>query len=242
MLRSLQGQLAPLADAGFTVWVVSRRRNMPVGHSVADMADDYAQVITAELGGTVDLVAGLSYGGIIAQYLGANHPQCLDRLAPVLAACEVSEWGKDVDLRMATALGAGNRPKAGEALAEYVMPGQRARPVRRVLGPLLGMIATGQLQSGQDVLIEGRAEVAFDSREVLPQIEVPVLLIAAERDLFFPKDRVQETARLIPDCVLVWLEGAGHLKAATSKRIAGHLLAFVNRDAGPGLPGLRREA
>lgn len=237
MLRSLQGQLAPLVDAGFTVWVVSRRRNMPVGHSVADMADDYAQVITAEFGGKVDLVAGLSYGGIIAQYLGANHPRRVDHLALVLAACEVSDWGKDVDLRMAAALSAGNRSKAGEALAEYVMPGDRARPVRRLLGPLLGMIATGQLQSGQDVLIEGQAEVAFDSRAVLPQVTVPVLLIAAERDLFFPKYLVEETAALIPDCALVWLDGVGHLKAAASKRVAGHLLAFVNRDAGPGLPG-----
>ena len=51
------------------------------------------------------------------------------------------------------------------------------------------------------------------------------------------RQSVEETAGLIPDCALVWLEGVGHLKAATSKRIAGHLLAFVNRDSGPGLPG-----
>jgi pimeloyl-ACP methyl ester carboxylesterase len=239
MLRSLQRQLAPLVDAGFTVWVVSRRRGMPPGHSVADMAADYAQVIATEFGGEVDLVAGLSYGGIIAQYLAANHRHCFEHLALVLAACEVSAWGKDVDLRMALALGAGDRSQAGEALAEYVMPGDRVRPVRRLLGPVLGLIAAGHLQTGADVLIEGTAEVVFDSREVLPQITVPVLLIAAERDLFFPKHLVAETADLIPDCTLVWLVGVGHLKAATSNRIAGHLLAFVNRNMGDqGPPGL----
>jgi pimeloyl-ACP methyl ester carboxylesterase len=233
MRRWVQGQLAPLVEAGFTVWVISRRRTMPDGHSVEDMAGDYAQVIAAEFGGKVDLVVGLSYGGIIAQYLAANHPQCFDHVALVLAACEVSQWGKDVDLRMALALGAGDRSTAGEVLAEYVMPGDRARPVRRLLGPILGRIAGGLLPTGSDVLVEGRAEVAFDSRAVLPQVSVPVLLIAAEQDAFFPRDLVEETAALIADCTLVWLAGVGHVRAATSRRIAGHLLAFVNLAAGP---------
>jgi pimeloyl-ACP methyl ester carboxylesterase len=200
------------------------------------MAGDYAQVIAAEFGGRVDLVVGLSYGGIIAQYLAANHPQCFDHVALVLAACEVSEWGKDVDLRMALALGAGDRSTAGEVLAESVLPAERARPVRRLLGPVLGRIAAGLLPIGSDVLVEGRAEVAFDSRAVLPQVSVPVLLIAAEKDAFFPRDLVEETAELIADCTLVWLAGVGHVQAATGRRIAGHLLAFVNRAAGPPVP------
>ena len=238
LLRRVQGQLAPLVQAGFTVWLVSRRRNMPAGHSVEDMAADYAQVIAAEFGGHVDLVVGLSYGGIIAQYLAANDPQCVECVALVLAACEVSDWGKGVDLRMAAALEAGDRSTAGEVLVEYVMPGQRARPVRRLLGPGVGILAAGLLPTGADVLVEGRAEVAFDSRAVLAQVSVPVLLIAAERDRFFPTHLAQETCALIPDCTLVWLAGVGHLRAATSKRIAGHLLGFANRDtAHLGPPG-----
>jgi hypothetical protein len=40
---------------------------------------------------------------------------------------------------------------------------------------------------------------------------------------------VEETVRLIPDCTLVVYEGQAHVKAATTKRVAHDVLAFVNR-------------
>src|SRR5688500_8829457 len=61
---------APFVEAGYVVWVVTRRRGMPRGHTVADMADDYAQAIRDDLGGRMDLLVGESYGGMIAQHLG----------------------------------------------------------------------------------------------------------------------------------------------------------------------------
>lgn len=48
----------PFVEAGYAVWLVTRRRNMPVGHTIEDMADDYAHVISEESGGRVDLVLG----------------------------------------------------------------------------------------------------------------------------------------------------------------------------------------
>ena len=41
----------PFVEAGYAIWFVTRRRNMPIGHTVADMADDYAHVISEDLGG-----------------------------------------------------------------------------------------------------------------------------------------------------------------------------------------------
>ena len=77
---AMQGmQFKALIEAGFTVWQVTRRRNMPTGHSVADMADDYAQLIADQFGGRVEVVVGISYGGMIAQYLAANHPRRMAR-------------------------------------------------------------------------------------------------------------------------------------------------------------------
>ena len=32
----------PFVAAGYTIWFVTRRRNMPTGHTVSDMADEYA--------------------------------------------------------------------------------------------------------------------------------------------------------------------------------------------------------
>jgi pimeloyl-ACP methyl ester carboxylesterase/SAM-dependent methyltransferase len=226
--RLFGGTWDPIVDAGFTVWILTRRRGMPVGHTIADMADDVAEAIADEFDGKVEVVVGLSYGGLIAQYLAANHPDCVERVVLAMAAYEVSPLIKDVDLRWAQAQSIGDRTGAGLALAEYFLPGDRARPARRVLGPMVGLMVGGAGTSGEDPLIEGRAEAAFDSRAVLPRITLPVLLIAADRDLAFSKEVVEETARLIPDCTVVWYQGVGHLRAATSSRLPHDIVAFAN--------------
>jgi pimeloyl-ACP methyl ester carboxylesterase len=201
---------------------------MPAGHTVADMADDYADAIVEGLGGCADLVVGESYGGMIGQHLAAAHPDRFRHLALVVTACEVNEWGKGVDSRMAAALLRGDLGAAGAAFAEYVLPQGRAAVVRRVLGPLVGrFLFSDRHYPSQDVLVEIEAEMSFDSRRVLPRIEAPVLLVCGDRDQFFPQDVVEETAALIPDCTLVWYPGKGHVATASSKQVAHDVLAHV---------------
>ena len=229
MARMLVRQSRPYVAAGYRVWIVPRRRDMPAGHGLADMADDYAQVIAEELGGRVDLVVGESFGGMVAQYLAARHPQRLERLVLVVAGCEASEWGKDVDTRMATALARKDATGSGTAFAEYFLPGDRMRWPRRLLGPLVGraLFADEPCPPG-DVLTEPRAEKSCDSRALLPTLRVPVLIVSGSRDRFFPPATIEETAALIPDCTVVRYEGKGHLGTGTDKRVARDVLAFAD--------------
>ena len=219
----------PFVEAGYVIWFVTRRRNMPIGHTVADMADDYAQAISEDLGGRVDLVVGESYGGMIAQHLAARHGASWDRVAIVVAAAEVSDWGKDVDSRLSSALARGDKAGFGMAFAEYALPGQRSRWVRRLVGPWIGrVLLSGKSYPPEDLLVEIAAEMSFDSRPALPRIEGPVVLVCGDRDRFFPVGVVEETVRLIPDCTLIRYEGQGHMKVATSRSVAHDVLAFVN--------------
>lgn len=221
----------PFVEAGYAIWLVTRRRNMPTGHTVADMADDYAHVISEDLGGRVDLVVGESYGGMIAQYLAARHGGSWGHLAIVVAAAEVSDWGKEVDARLSSALTRGDTVGFGMAFAEYLLPGERSRWARRLVGPWIGRsLLSGKNYPPADLLVEIEAEMSFDARPALPRIEVPVVLVCGDRDRFFPADVVEETVRLIPDCTLVRYEGQGHMKVATSGRVAHDVLAFVNRN------------
>ncbi len=219
----------PFVGAGYVVWYVTRRRNMPPGYTVADMADDYAQAISDELGGRVDLVVGESYGGMIVQFLAARHGDSLGHVAVVVAAADVSEWGKEVDARIAAALAGGDRPGVGRAFAEYVLPGDRSRWVRRLVGPWIARsLLSGKNYPPGDMLVEVEAEIAFDARPVLPDIAVPVVLLCGDSDRFFPQDLVEETVGLIPDCTLVTYEGMGHMKAATSRQVPVDVLAYVD--------------
>ncbi|SDL68308.1 alpha/beta fold hydrolase [Arthrobacter sp. ok362] len=221
-------EFAAYREAGYAIWMVTRRRNMPASHTIADMADDYAPLIAEEFGGRVDLVVAESFGGMIGQYLAARHPQSFGHIAMVVTAAELSAWGKDVDNRMAAAVAAGDPDRAGTVLAEYLLPGPRTRWLRELLGPVVGRRVLGS--SGcpaADVLMEARAGLAFDARAALPFIRPPVLLLRGGRDAFFPRVVAEETARLIPDCTLIVYERWGHLRAGSSRRVPRDVLAFV---------------
>ena len=233
--RGISGRMArrwfdPFVEAGYAVHYVTRCRGMPVGHSVADIADDYAHAIREDVGGPVDLVVGVSYGGMVAQYLAARHGDSWRHLAIVVAAVEVSEWGKEVDSRLAAALARGDASAAGAAFAEYALPGRRSAGLRRLAGPGIGRtVVSGASYPPSDLLVETEAELAFDSRPVLPDVAAPVVLLCGDADRFFPREVVEETAGLIPECTLVVYEGKGHMKVATSRRVVEDVLAFVDR-------------
>ena len=92
-LRMSQRWFAPFTAAGYRVWHVTRRRSMPRGHTMADIADDYGQVVADELGGRADLVVGVSFGGMVAQHLAAHHGDRFGHVA-VSAAAEVGPWAR----------------------------------------------------------------------------------------------------------------------------------------------------
>ncbi|AOT04792.1 alpha/beta fold hydrolase [Arthrobacter sp. U41] len=228
--RMFRRQFDPFLHAGYSVWIVTRRRAMPPDHTIADMADDYARLIAEEFGGRVGVVVAESFGGMIAQYLAARHPESFGHMAMVVTAAELSDWGKDVDSRMARALADGDTDGAGTVFAEYLLPGRRLKWLRRLIGPVIRrQLLSGSDYPPQDVLTEVQGEVTFNSRAVLPQIRRPVLLICGGADQFFPREVAQETAGLIPDSTLIWYEGKGHLRAGSSGRVARDVLAFAGR-------------
>jgi pimeloyl-ACP methyl ester carboxylesterase len=227
----------PLVEGGYTAWYVARRREMPKGHTIADMADDYAGLIADEFGGTVDLVVGASNGGMIGFYLAARHPDRFGHIAIAIAGYEVGEQGKTLDNDFARLLSEGRSGEAGALMIRHMAPGLRVPGAARVLGPVMGRMMAGETHPSfaSDVMVEAEAEMAYDARDVLPTIRVPVLLVCGDEDLYFPKEVYEETARLIPDCTLRMYEGAGHTGAIRDKRFPQDVLDFVRQRPAPGL-------
>jgi pimeloyl-ACP methyl ester carboxylesterase len=95
---------------------------------------------------------------------------------------------------------------------------------------LVAPIPARWLKPPGDILVEVESELAFDSTRILPSIQAPVLLVSGDRDRIFPREVVEETASLIPDCALVWYPGKGHVGTASSRRVPADVLAFVSRD------------
>jgi pimeloyl-ACP methyl ester carboxylesterase len=221
----------PLVEDGYTLWVVARKQNMPKGHAMADMAEDYAGLIADEFGGKVDLVVGVSYGGIIGFYLAARHPDRFGRIALVGAAYNANEEGKTLDYDFARLRSEGRNGEASALMLRHMGPGLRVPGVARALGAVMSraMFGTTHPYFASDMMVEAEAEMAFDAREVLPDISVPVLLVCGDADMYIPKELYEETARLIPDCTLRMYEGIGHVGAIRDERFPQDVLDFVRQ-------------
>ncbi len=227
--RMTQRWFEPFVEAGYTIWYVTRMRHLPPGHTVADMADDLAAVIVDELGGRVDVVVGESYGGMVALLLAARNGHHVGRLAVVVAAAEVSEWGRQVDARLARAVARGDTAGVGATFAEYAIPGDGRRWLRSLVGPFLGRsLMSGKSYPPSDLLVEAQAEIGYRAWDALHAITVPVVLVSGELDRFFPPDVVDETVRLIPDCTPVRYAGRGHMQVASDRRVAHDVLTFAD--------------
>ena len=155
------------------MWRLTRRRGVPVGHTVADMADDVAQVIDEAFDGHVDAVVGLSLGGVVAQFLAARHPGAVGSLVLVSSAAGPTARAVESARRYGEALGHGRFAGAGAVALEDAVPGVWFGPVRRLLGVLMGRMLGLVGRHPADVLVETVAVIDVDTRLFLPQITAP---------------------------------------------------------------------
>jgi pimeloyl-ACP methyl ester carboxylesterase len=221
----------PLVEDGYTLWVVARKQNMPKGHAMADMAEDYAGLIADEFGGKVDLVVGVSYGGVIGFHLAARYPDRFGHIALVGAAYNANEEGKTLDYDFARLRSEGRDGEASALMLRHMAPGLQVPGVARALGAVMARLMFGKTHPyfASDMMVEAEAEMVFDAREVLPDISVPVLLVCGDADMYIPKELYEETARLIPDCTLRMYEGIGHVGAVRDTRFPQDVLDFVGQ-------------
>ena len=190
------------------------------------MAEDYAGLIVEEFGGQVDLVVGDSGGGMVGFCLAARHPDLFAHIAMVVAGYTLDEAYKAADLESAQLLNAGRRTDAAAVMVNSMFPGLRPPFVARLLAWVMGRVV---LSAGSDdLVVAAEALSAFDGREILPTISVPVLLVCGDRDKFVPKEVYEQTAELIPDCTFRLYEGKDHLGALFDKRTPGEILEFAS--------------
>ncbi len=220
--------LLPLIDEGYRLVTVTRRRNMPQGYTVEDIAADYARMVAEEFGGQVDLIVGGSYGGMIGQYLAADYPDCFRHIVLIVTACQVVD-PDGVDQRFARLVADGHLYTAGATIAAGVYANSSFLPLAKVATGLMTMMLSLNTHEylANDIVVEADTEPSFDSREALPRIETPVLMLSGTDDSYFPEALTRETAALIPDCTLKFYEGKGHIGAAMDERVAEDILAFI---------------
>lgn len=213
----------------YTIVLVTRKSGLREGYTTRDMAQDYADLIRDEFAGHVGLVMGTSYGGLVGQYLAADHPELLDRLVIVMSGPIVSDEAKRIDLRYAELIGQHKDRDAMALRAEAVFTGVARWAMSGILWlfgpPLLGKIDE---TFRRDVVIEARAEAEHDSRDILEQIAVPTLVVGSTDDFAFPEQMVEAMVRRIPGAELKLYPG-GHTAAFLDKRFYPNVRQFTSQ-------------
>lgn len=209
----------------YTVYLVSRPRHLPDGHSIDGMADGYAAVLAEELGPAN--VVGISMGGLIAQSLAARYPDLVDRT--VLANTGVRIADTDVVDRFLGYADARDWASIRAELSAAMFSDWR-QAVYPPLAATVGRAVAPRPADPDDVDVSLEAIRAFDGADLLGDVEAPTLLFGGTEDPYFPEETLRETAAAVPEAELTLVHGGKH--AAFHERkpaFDSRVLSFLER-------------
>lgn len=228
MRRTHELSLSPWARDR-EVFYLNRRPGLPRGMSMAALAAEHAQALREAFAEPVDLL-GMSTGGSIAQQLAAEHPTVVRRLVLVSTACRLGPTARRLQRQIAARLRAG---ATGQAMA--IMAGGLPPPAFRLPAAVLGRVVGPRLFSPaglQDMATTIEAEDEFDLAR-LPKVQAPTLLVGGGRDRFYDRELFEQTAELIPRCILKLHPKRGHITVVSDRRAVAEVLDFLSN----GMPG-----
>lgn len=213
----------------YTIVLVTRKSGLPSGYTTRDMSDDCAEMVREELGGHVDLVMGVSFGGMIALHFAADHADLFDRMVIAMSGHVVSDEAIGIDTRYADLISRGRDRDAMSLRADAAFTGA-ARVLMKVVLWLFGKTLLGPVDDTfrRDVVVEARAEAQPIGADVLRRIHVPVLIVGSDADFAFPLQSTTELAAAIEGAELTVYPG-GHTAAFLDKRFAGDVRDFTSR-------------
>jgi len=201
----------------FTVYIFDRRSGRDKNATIRSMAEDLADAMKIAGIGKAD-VLGVSQGGMIAQYLAAEHPELVKKLVLGVTASEtnptmtkaVDEW-----LEMAE-----NGDLKGVLTKTYdKMYTQKQMKYYRLIIPVLMKFT--KFMSVERFADHARAIYSLDSAPLLDRISCPTLVIGAENDMITTADASKEIAgKLRCICHIFPDEGhAAYLSKAFNKMV-----------------------
>lgn len=201
----------------YTVYLLSRKPNLPKGYTAQEMSNDFADVIRNEIGNPVHIM-GMSSGGSSAMHFAVDHANLVNKLVLAMTAHELNPYGKKVariwrDLALAK-----DWPALYERMGVDVAEGSTPDWITRLTMRLFGKLLLGTPKSGSDFAVVLDSDINLDVVAKLPCIRKPTLVIGGENDPFYGADNIRQTAGLIANAELCLLRNGGHAVVKTHTR------------------------
>lgn len=230
-LRTMKGTAIPMAlyyrcfAKDYTVYMFSRKTDLPKGHTTRDMARDLKAAME-ELGiGKASLV-GVSMGGMIAQHFAADYPGLVEKLV-LVATCarpnpvlleSLEEWLACARADDHTALMDSNvRRIYSDA---YYRKNKWMIPI------------TGKLtkpKSYDRFFVQAEACQSHDAYDSLMEINAPTLVVGGEQDRSLGGDASREIAARISGARLKMYSQWGHGLYEEAKDFLPIVTEFLGR-------------
>ncbi len=208
-LKNVKGMGIPFAARfrklakDHTVYVLGRRNDLPEEYSTRDMAEDvysamkYLRIEKAD-------VVGISMGGMIAQYLAIDHPECIDKL--VLA---VTASYKNMAIGTLSWLSYAENGDFASVIRDAVkLTYTKGYVLRNKVR--FEMYAAYRPKDPQRFITMCHACAEHNTYDILDRIKCPVLIIGGGKDMIVSGDASREMRRRIPHSKLIMYKNLGH--------------------------------
>jgi pimeloyl-ACP methyl ester carboxylesterase len=213
----------------YSIYLLSRRPDMPKGYSARDMSEDFAGLVESEIGHPVHIM-GMSSGGSSAMHFAADHADLVDKFVLAMTAHRLNDHGRKVAVIWRDLALSGNWPALYQRMGVDVAEGSTPEWATRFMMRLFGKILLGTPRSGSDFATVLDSDINLDVADKLPLIRRPTLVIGGANDPFYGADNIRETARLIPGAELVLLPKGGHAVVKQQTRAFENvILQFLER-------------
>ena len=211
-LKTVRGTAVPMAwmyrgfSQHFTVYALSRRRDLPQTYTTRQMAADVCAFMT-EMGIEKADILGVSMGGMIAQWLAIDHPEKVDHLIltvtcpcpnPILNGC-IGEW---IDLAQK-----GDHTAFMDSNLKRIYSDGYYQKYKLGI-PLVARLT--KPDSYDRFLTLARACLDHDALGELPKITAKTYILGGQQDICLGADPSRQMASLIPGSQLRIYPQWGH--------------------------------
>jgi len=209
----------------YTVYMFSRKNVMPEKYSIQDMAEDQAKAMK-ELGIEEAYVLGVSQGGMIAQYIAADHPELIKKLILAVTAPYANPLLQETVGEWIAMAKRGDHTALMTDTAEKMYSEGYLKKNRKYLPLLAGFTKP---RSYERFLRNAEAILRFDARNELEKISCPTLILAGSDDHTVGNEAADELNSMIAGSEKYVYEGYGHGAYEEAEDFYERVFAFYDR-------------